>query len=88
MASRGISSTGQAVNLGEMVNAVIRQLEFENLSFDVVMTGSMFEGGEMLIRPYARDHSKTGAQSPPCSSQRSACAGRSNAWAWKPAGMQ
>ena len=37
--------------LGEMVNAVIRQLEFENLSFDVVMTGSMFEGGEMLISP-------------------------------------
>ena len=37
--------------LGEMANAVIRQLEFENLSFDVVMTGSMFEGGEMLISP-------------------------------------
>ena len=37
--------------LGEMANAVIRQLEFENLSFDVVMTGSMFEGGEMLIAP-------------------------------------
>ena len=35
--------------LGEMVNAVIRQLEFENLAFDVVMTGSMFEGGPMLI---------------------------------------
>jgi N-acetylglucosamine kinase-like BadF-type ATPase len=37
--------------LGEMANAVIRQLEFENLAFDVVMTGSMFEGGEMLIEP-------------------------------------
>ena len=37
--------------LGEMANAVIRQLEFENLSFDVVMTGSMFEGGAMLIDP-------------------------------------
>ena len=37
--------------LGEMVNAVIRQLEFENLSFDVVMTGSMFEGGDLLIAP-------------------------------------
>ena len=34
-----------------MANAVIRQLEFENLSFDVVMTGSMFEGGELLIVP-------------------------------------
>ncbi|NTW11949.1 MAG: hypothetical protein HGA30_01415 [Anaerolineales bacterium] len=37
--------------LGEMVNAVIRQLDFENLAFDVVMTGSMFEGGQMLIEP-------------------------------------
>ena len=37
--------------LGEMANAVIRQLEFENLAFDVVMTGSMFDGGEMLIEP-------------------------------------
>jgi N-acetylglucosamine kinase-like BadF-type ATPase len=37
--------------LGEVANAVIRQLEFENLAFDVVMTGSMFEGGPMLIEP-------------------------------------
>jgi N-acetylglucosamine kinase-like BadF-type ATPase len=37
--------------LGEMANAVIRQLAFENLAFDVVMTGSMFEGGAMLIEP-------------------------------------
>jgi N-acetylglucosamine kinase-like BadF-type ATPase len=37
--------------LGEMANAVIRQLEFEHLDFDVVMTGSMFEGGAMLIEP-------------------------------------
>jgi N-acetylglucosamine kinase-like BadF-type ATPase len=37
--------------LGEMANAVIRQLEFENLSFDVVMTGSMFEGGDLLVTP-------------------------------------
>jgi N-acetylglucosamine kinase-like BadF-type ATPase len=37
--------------LGEMANAVIRQLEFENFAFDVVMTGSMFEGGPMLIEP-------------------------------------
>jgi N-acetylglucosamine kinase-like BadF-type ATPase len=37
--------------LGEMANAVIRQLEFENLAFDVVMAGSMFEGGAMLIDP-------------------------------------
>jgi N-acetylglucosamine kinase-like BadF-type ATPase len=37
--------------LGELANAVIRQLEFENLAFDVVMTGSMFEGGPLLIEP-------------------------------------
>jgi N-acetylglucosamine kinase-like BadF-type ATPase len=37
--------------LGEMANAVIRQLEFENLTFDIVMTGSMFEGGPLLIEP-------------------------------------
>jgi N-acetylglucosamine kinase-like BadF-type ATPase len=37
--------------LGEMANAVIRQLEFENLEFDIVMTGSMFEGGPRLINP-------------------------------------
>src|SRR6266498_3480066 len=37
--------------LGEMANAVIRQLEFENLAFDVVMTGSMFQGGQLLIDP-------------------------------------
>ncbi len=37
--------------LGELVNAVVRQLEFENLAFDVVMTGSMFEGGPLLIEP-------------------------------------
>jgi N-acetylglucosamine kinase-like BadF-type ATPase len=39
------------VENGEMANAVIRQLEFENLEFDVVMAGSMFEGGPMLIEP-------------------------------------
>jgi N-acetylglucosamine kinase-like BadF-type ATPase len=39
------------VELGEMANAVIRQLDFQHLEFDVVMTGSMFEGGSMLIDP-------------------------------------
>jgi N-acetylglucosamine kinase-like BadF-type ATPase len=37
--------------LGEMANAVIRQLDFETLEFDVVMTGSMFDGGRLLIEP-------------------------------------
>jgi N-acetylglucosamine kinase-like BadF-type ATPase len=36
---------------GEMANAVIRQLGFEDLEFDVVMAGSMFEGGPMMIDP-------------------------------------
>ena len=39
------------VENGEMANAVIRQLGFEDLTFDVVMAGSMFEGGPMLIEP-------------------------------------
>jgi N-acetylglucosamine kinase-like BadF-type ATPase len=39
------------VENGEMANAVIRQLGFEDLEFDVVLAGSMFEGGPMLIDP-------------------------------------
>jgi N-acetylglucosamine kinase-like BadF-type ATPase len=34
--------------LGELANAVIRQLEFEALAFDVVLTGSMYSGSAML----------------------------------------
>jgi hypothetical protein len=34
-----------------MANGVIRQLEFENLKFDVVLSGGMFEGGPLLIDP-------------------------------------
>ncbi|HEX2980473.1 MAG TPA: BadF/BadG/BcrA/BcrD ATPase family protein, partial [Anaerolineaceae bacterium] len=37
--------------LGEMIKAVIRQMQFEALQFDVVMLGSMFDGGEMLQAP-------------------------------------
>lgn len=37
--------------LGELACAVVRQLEFEELAFDVVLVGSMFEGGPMLIEP-------------------------------------
>ncbi len=35
--------------LGEMVKAVVRQLDFQALDFDVVMAGGMFAGGERLI---------------------------------------
>jgi len=37
--------------LGELANAVIRQLDFQSLNFDVVLVGSMFEGGQLLIDP-------------------------------------
>jgi N-acetylglucosamine kinase-like BadF-type ATPase len=39
------------VELGEMANAVIRQLGFAALAFDVVLIGSMFRNGELLISP-------------------------------------
>jgi N-acetylglucosamine kinase-like BadF-type ATPase len=37
--------------LGEMINGVIRQLGFETLEFEVVMAGSTFKGGDLLIKP-------------------------------------
>ncbi|MGW8225582.1 MAG: N-acetylglucosamine kinase [Anaerolineales bacterium] len=37
--------------LGELANAVIRQLDFQSLEFEVVLVGSMFDGGQMLIDP-------------------------------------
>lgn len=37
--------------LGELANAVIRQLAFQNENFDVVLVGSMFNSGEVLIQP-------------------------------------
>jgi N-acetylglucosamine kinase-like BadF-type ATPase len=43
--------TWAGVELGEMANAVIRQLEFEGLEFEVVMIGGMFKGGPLLIEP-------------------------------------
>ncbi len=56
VAEEGDSVAQELINwagceLGEMANAVIRQLEFEHLEFDIVMTGSMFEGGTRLIEP-------------------------------------
>lgn len=43
--------TWAGIELGEMACAVIRQLQFEKLCFDVVLSGSMFEGGALLIDP-------------------------------------
>lgn len=39
------------IELGEMANAIIRQLEFEAEAFDVVLSGSLFKGGQLLIDP-------------------------------------
>jgi len=44
--------------LGELVNCVVRQLDFQSLAFDVVMLGSAFNGGDRLIQPMsAKIHS-------------------------------
>lgn len=43
--------TWAGVELGEMANSVIRQLEFEDIEFEVVMIGGMFKGGPLLIEP-------------------------------------
>jgi N-acetylglucosamine kinase-like BadF-type ATPase len=40
--------------LGELANAVIRQLAFENLAFDVVQVGSMFGGSPLLTESMCR----------------------------------
>ncbi|HSV85030.1 MAG TPA: BadF/BadG/BcrA/BcrD ATPase family protein [Levilinea sp.] len=37
------------IELGELAKAVIRQLSFQDLEFEVVMVGSMFKGGRLLI---------------------------------------
>jgi len=37
--------------LGELAKAVIRQLGFETLAFEVVLVGSLFNGGPLLIEP-------------------------------------
>ena len=47
-----IASCGR--ELGEMACAVIRQLNLEEEPFEVVLTGSMFKGGSLLIEPVQR----------------------------------
>lgn len=41
--------------LGEMAKSVIKQLSFEELTFDVILSGSMFEGGDPLIDPMRKN---------------------------------
>jgi N-acetylglucosamine kinase-like BadF-type ATPase len=40
-----------AVELASLANGVIRQLELENETFDVVLVGSMYNGGPLLLDP-------------------------------------
>jgi N-acetylglucosamine kinase-like BadF-type ATPase len=56
VAQEGDQVAGQLIQwagteLGELANAVIRQLNFQSLEFDVVLVGNMFAGGELLIEP-------------------------------------
>jgi N-acetylglucosamine kinase-like BadF-type ATPase len=37
--------------LGELANSVIRQLEFESLDFEVILVGSLYDGGPLLVDP-------------------------------------
>jgi N-acetylglucosamine kinase-like BadF-type ATPase len=56
-----VAETGDAVavdilhwagtGLGDMINGVVRQLKFEDREFEVVMAGSTFKGGHLLIDP-------------------------------------
>lgn len=39
------------LELAEMAKTVIRQLEFQAETFDVVLSGSLFKGGQLLIEP-------------------------------------
>jgi N-acetylglucosamine kinase-like BadF-type ATPase len=50
VAARDIAKWAGA-ELGEMANAVIRQLNFENLEFEIALIGSMFKSGELIIAP-------------------------------------
>jgi N-acetylglucosamine kinase-like BadF-type ATPase len=43
--------TWSAHELGDLAVGVIRQLGFERLSFDVVLLGSMYNGGPLLLEP-------------------------------------
>jgi N-acetylglucosamine kinase-like BadF-type ATPase len=46
--------TWAGMELGSLANGVIRQLRFEDLSFEVVMVGRLFDGGQLLIEPFRR----------------------------------
>ncbi len=57
LAADGDEVAGEIVNycateLGCNVNAVIRQLNIQGLTFDIVLIGSVFKAGEIYIRPF------------------------------------
>jgi N-acetylglucosamine kinase-like BadF-type ATPase len=52
VASQIIRWAGEA--LAELAKAVIRQLQFEGLEFEVVLVGGMYAGGSLLIDPMRR----------------------------------
>lgn len=43
-----------AEGLADMVRAVSRQLHFEELAFDIILIGSMFKAGDILLDPMKR----------------------------------
>jgi len=47
----GAVITWSANELGESACAVIRQLKIENEEFEIVMAGSLFDGGDLYIKP-------------------------------------
>jgi len=56
VAEAGDPVAGQLIHwagseLGELAKAVIRQLNFQDINFDIVLVGSMFEGGSLLVDP-------------------------------------
>lgn len=60
-AARGGDAVAQAViawagqQLADLACGVIRQLDMQQEAFDVVMVGSLFNGGELLIDPMRQD---------------------------------
>jgi N-acetylglucosamine kinase-like BadF-type ATPase len=56
VAAEGDAVAGEIIHwageaLGKLVNGVIRQLDFQTLSFDVVEIGGLFRGGVLLTAP-------------------------------------
>jgi N-acetylglucosamine kinase-like BadF-type ATPase len=41
-----------AKELAKNVNAVIRQLNFQNIAFEVILIGSIFKAGEIYLKPF------------------------------------